>query len=223
MFKKKGDPLNVWMSFSDLLTSALVVFMLITVALVIKTRTDVTIISETVDEVTGGFNSGLKDIEGVTVTDDGTIRFQSQSEGAGEQLFKYDSFELTSGFTSVLNQSVPHFFDVLEKVQNDSARGVTVKEIRIEGHTDSIGEDDYNLRLSQERATQTWFYIRDNILPQKPLEFQDFVKSRIVTVGFGENKLLDGNGNLILDRGFPENKALSRRVELSVLFKGFGQ
>lgn len=224
MFKKKGDPLNVWMSFSDLLTGALVVFMLITVVLVIKTRAEVTKIAEKEQEVSGNFKTNLDGIEGVTVTNDGTIRFYSQSDGIREQLFDYDSFELTSGFQLVLNQSVPHFFDELEKVfENDSTSGVTIKEIRIEGHTDSIGEDDYNLGLSQNRATQTWFYIRDNILTQKSQKFQDFVRSRIVTVGFGENKLLNESGMLVSESKGVENKTLSRRVELSVLFKGFGQ
>lgn len=212
------------MSFSDLLTGALVVFMLITVVLVIKTRAEVTKIVEKEKEVSENFKTNLNGIEGVTVTDDGTIRFYSQSNGKEGQLFQYGSFELTQTFLIGLDSITPKFLDELEKVFSDSEQsGVEIKEIRIEGHTDSNGDDDFNLRLSQERATQTWFEIRDKILSKRSAEFQEYCKSKMVTVGFGETKLLNDYGELIVDNGGIENSTLSRRVELSVLFKGFGK
>jgi len=224
MFRSKSNPVNVWMSFSDLLTGALVVFMLITVVLVIKTRADVTKIAEKEKEVSENFKTNLNGIEGVTVTDDGTIRFYSQSNSKDGQLFQYGSFELTSAFITGLDSITPKFLNELEKVFSNSEKsGVEIREIRIEGHTDSNGEDDFNLRLSQERATQTWFEIRDKILSKRSLKFQEYCKSKVVTVGFGETKLLDENGVLLQVSGGRENSILSRRVELSVLFKGFGK
>lgn len=212
------------MSFSDLLTGALVVFMLITVVLVIKTQTDINNIKDATEGITNNFTTKLTGIPGVTVTDDGTIRFYSQSNGIEDQLFEYDSYELTSTFVAGLDSITPVFLNELEKVFDDLGNSkVEIKEIRIEGHTDSKGNDDYNLRLSQERATQTWFTIRDKILSKRSLEFQEYCKSKMVTVGFGETKLLNENGELIVENGGVENSTLSRRVELSVLFKGFGK
>jgi len=224
MFRPKSNPVNVWMSFSDLLTGALVVFMLITVVLVIKTKADVTKIAEKEKQVSENFKTNLNGIEGVTVTDDGTIRFYSQNNSKEGQLFGYGSFELTSVFKLGLDSIAPKFLTELEKVFSDTKKsGVEIKEIRIEGHTDSDGDNDLNLRLSQERATQTWFEIRDKILIKRGQEFQDFCKGKIVTVGYGETKLLDDEGLFLQDSKAKENSTLSRRVELSVLFKGFGK
>jgi len=212
------------MSFSDLLTGALVVFMLITVVLVIKTRAEVTKIAEKENEVSENFKTNLNGIEGVTVTDDGTIRFYSQSNSKESQLFQYGSFELTEAFLTGLDSITPKFLDELEKVFSDSEKSrVEIREIRIEGHTDSNGDDDFNLRLSQDRATQTWFEIRDKILSKRSAEFQEYCKSKMVTVGFGETKLLNESGDLLQDSLGKESATLSRRVELSVLFKGFGK
>jgi outer membrane protein OmpA-like peptidoglycan-associated protein len=224
MFKSKSNPVNVWMSFSDLLTGALVVFMLITVVLVIKTKAEVTKIAEKEKEVSNIFITNLSGIEGVTVTKDGTIRFYSQNNSKEGQLFEYGKFELTSAFKSGLDSIAPKFLDALEKVYYESEKsGIEIKEIRIEGHTDSDGNDDLNLRLSQERATQTWFEIRDKILSKRDREFQEYCKTKIVTVGYGETKLLDDKGFLVQNSKAKENSTLSRRVELSVLFKGFGK
>jgi len=224
VFRTKNNPVNVWMSFSDLLTGALVVFMLITVVLVIKTRAEVTKIAAVQEEVTQTFQTNLKGIEGVTITDDGTIRFYSQTNKREDELFENGQAELTPAFVTGLALITPIFLNEIEKKFKEFEEfKIDIKEIRIEGHTDSNGDDDFNLRLSQERATQTWFEIRDKILSSRSPEFQKYCKSKIVTVGFGETKLLDGNGHLIEDSKGKENVILSRRVELSVLFKGFGK
>jgi outer membrane protein OmpA-like peptidoglycan-associated protein len=212
------------MSFSDLLTGALVVFMLITVVLVIKTRAESAKITDTQEGVADVFQVNLEGIEGVTVTNDGTIRFYSQGKRKDGELFEYGKAELTPAFAIALASITPIFLNELEeKFRKLEESKIDIKEIRIEGHTDSNGDDDFNLRLSQERATQTWFEIRDKILSKRSPEFQEYCKSKLVTVGYGETKLLDENGLLIKSSRGKENPILSRRVELSVLFKGFGK
>lgn len=67
---------------------------------------------------------------------------------------------------------------------------------RIEGHTDSDGEDSFNQKLSQERAAAV----------KKALVELGINNSRLETKGHGESKPIDNNST-------PEGKANNRRVE----------
>lgn len=224
MFKNKKKSANVWMSFSDLLTGALVVFMLITVVLVIQTRGKIKEIEDQSKTTAEAIKTDLKGIQGITVTNQGTIRIYSSQAAPYGDLFTKGSDQLTPIFKNILGTAFPVFINEVEKVYlNKEKKGVTIKEIRLEGHTDSDGIDDDNLNLSQRRATNTWLYVRDNFLTSKNTDFQDFVKNHLVTVGFGENQLIGIDTLLVRESGSRENKALSRRVELSVLFKGFNK
>lgn len=71
--------------------------------------------------------------------------------------------------------------------------------IEIGGHTDSSGSDDYNLRLSQERASSVMSYLIGNGIES----------NRLKAVGYGEN-------NPIADNESAEGKAKNRRIEFNV-------
>lgn len=79
-------------------------------------------------------------------------------------------------------------------------------EIEMSAHTDSHGSDDYNFKLSDERARS----VREYILSK------GIAPSRIVSQGYGETKPVvpntnpDGTDN-------PENRQLNRRVEFKIL------
>ncbi|MEL6141287.1 MAG: OmpA family protein, partial [Bacteroidota bacterium] len=67
---------------------------------------------------------------------------------------------------------------------------------RIEGHTDHVGTEDYNLKLSQRRATA--------------------VRQALIEMGIGEERLTaigQGESTPIADNSTPEGKAMNRRVE----------
>lgn len=70
--------------------------------------------------------------------------------------------------------------------------------IRIEGHTDSDGEEAYNQQLSERRAAAVKQYLVDTA---------GIAGSRLETVGFGESKPVAENDT-------PEGKQKNRRVEL---------
>ncbi len=74
----------------------------------------------------------------------------------------------------------------------------------IEGHTDSIGSDESNLILSQDRATMVKMWlVREMQIPP----------DRIETVGFGETRLIaPGSGTM-------EEQQLNRRVEIVIRAK----
>lgn len=80
--------------------------------------------------------------------------------------------------------------------------------IKIESHTDSRGKDDYNLRLSDDRAKSTYSYIMSKGIDPKRIES---VK------GYGETQLLNncGNGANCTD----EEHQLNRRSNFIIVKK----
>jgi outer membrane protein OmpA-like peptidoglycan-associated protein len=71
-------------------------------------------------------------------------------------------------------------------------------KLAIEGHTDSIATDAYNLQLSQKRAAA----VRNALVSKK-----EVAGARLTTAGFGESRPKDTNDTL-------EGRARNRRVEL---------
>ncbi|MCB9764693.1 MAG: OmpA family protein [Alphaproteobacteria bacterium] len=72
-------------------------------------------------------------------------------------------------------------------------------EVRIEGHTDSDGSDESNMRLSKDRADAVFEYLIAHGVDARRLE----------TVGFGETKPIDTNKTA-------EGKQKNRRVEFHI-------
>ncbi|MFH1239036.1 MAG: OmpA family protein, partial [bacterium] len=72
--------------------------------------------------------------------------------------------------------------------------------VRVEGHTDSTGGDEYNLKLSEERAYSVAVYLTGNGISS----------DRVSYVGYGESRP-------VADNGTAEGRALNRRVEFVVL------
>lgn len=92
----------------------------------------------------------------------------------------------------------------LKKLMND----FPAIQIEISGHTDSKGNDDYNLNLSQDRATAVVEYLIEHGIQS----------NRLIARGAGENFPIapnenpDGSDN-------PEGRALNRRTEFKIISK----
>lgn len=78
--------------------------------------------------------------------------------------------------------------------------------IEISGHTDSKGDDDYNLKLSQERASAVVTWLIDKGIDQ----------SRMIAKGSGETKPIAPNEHPD-GRDNPEGRAMNRRTEFKIL------
>jgi outer membrane protein OmpA-like peptidoglycan-associated protein len=106
--------------------------------------------------------------------------------------FEVDRAELTRESLAVLDRLV----EVL--VQRPE-----VQKIRVEGHTDSTGDDQHNLDLSQARAQSVVNYLVKNGIAADRLEAQ----------GFGETRPLQKGDS-------PDVQATNRRVEFHILQMG---
>ena len=98
--------------------------------------------------------------------------------------------------------------DVAElKKAIDFVRKYPGAEVKVEGHTDSRGTEEYNQRLSERRADA----VRQYLIKEGAAE-----KTRISATGYGElrpiapNKTQDGKDN-------PDGRAENRRVEILII------
>ncbi len=101
--------------------------------------------------------------------------------------FDFDKSELKTG-------SYPELNRVLEYLQQDKIAGILIK-----GHTDSIGDEDYNLGLSGRRAKAVMdFFVRSGIS-----------RDRLSYKAFGETSPKASNET-------PEGRSQNRRVEFEI-------
>jgi len=104
-------------------------------------------------------------------------------------LFAFDSADLRDEAERELDEAV----DVLRPRDE-------IVLIEVAGHTDSMGPEDYNQQLSEQRAQAVADYLTD----------RGIERDRMRVVGYGESRPRVSNDT-------PENRQLNRRVVLSVL------
>lgn len=90
-------------------------------------------------------------------------------------------------------------FNLLAEVA-DAIRYSSLSQVRIEGHTDNVGKDEYNMQLSQDRADSVRMYL---------IEKEDLDGSILEATGYGETRPISSNRT---KRGRADN----RRVEFHV-------
>ena len=90
-------------------------------------------------------------------------------------------------------------FDILDQVTQVMQSYPAIKKLRVEGHTDSVGNDDMNMRLSQARAESVRTYLVGHGVDPGRLE----------AIGYGETKPIASNAT---DKG----RAQNRRTEFNI-------
>nr|WP_294651346.1 OmpA family protein [uncultured Blautia sp.] len=123
-------------------------------------------------------------------------------------MFDYDQSELTDEGKEELANILPIYCKVL--LQDDYKKYLA--EIIIDGYTDTDGDYDYNLELSQKRSLAVAQYlteIRENFLSAD--EISDLQNYLTVNGHGSANPILDSKGN--------EDKDASRRVEVKFRLK----
>ncbi len=94
----------------------------------------------------------------------------------------------------------PSAIPILEEVRDVLRVNPQIRRIRIEGHTDSQGADDYNMELSQRRAETVRSWLIEHGIDASRLEAQ----------GFGESRAIASNRTR-------EGRQTNRRVEFHIV------
>ncbi len=92
-------------------------------------------------------------------------------------------------------------FPELDRIAETLKSNVSLT-IEIQGHTDNVGSNESNLKLSQDRAESVRTYLLSKKLPA----------NRVTSVGFGETRPIASNDT-------EEGKAQNRRVEFVIVKK----
>lgn len=100
------------------------------------------------------------------------------------------------GGDQILEESLPNLVKVSEILMIDEGF-----RLFISAHTDNVGEEDYNMELSERRALAVY-----NFLLDKGIE-----PERMRARGFGESKPIETNGTEV-------GRKLNRRVEFRLFF-----
>lgn len=96
--------------------------------------------------------------------------------------------------------------DVLEKIYNYLASNPNIK-VQMDGHTDWIGSDEYNMALSKNRANSSYNYLVTRGISPNRIERKWFGESKPTA----PNAKQDGGDN-------PDGRQLNRRVEFKLTF-----
>lgn len=222
--KKSGE--SNWISFSDVMTGLMVIFMFIAISYISEVRKEQAqrdIVFEefkaTKDqlfsELEYTFKDDFKEWE-MVLDKDLSIKFTNP-----EVLFQPAQVYIRPKFAEILDDFLPRYFSVLLQDKYKER----IAEIRIEGHTDTkpayrFDNDPYigNVLLSQQRSAQVLKYFRR--LPfYRNLEDKQEKRLQFLTTanGLSYGRTLDADGELTMDTDKEVDGKLSRRVEFKII------
>lgn len=108
---------------------------------------------------------------------------------SSDVLFGFDSAELK-----------PESEKSLQELAAALSRALKI-QVMVEGHTDTVGEEDYNLKLSEARALAVATWLKQNT---------SMAARSIKSVGYGESR------PIVISTGSIEQQSRNRRVEIRV-------
>lgn len=220
-----------WISFSDIMTGLMVIFMFIALSYIMevqKSQSEINAIIENYketqaklyNELDRTFTDKFKDYN-LKVNPDLSIQITDANALFPVQFYDQD-VQLTNRFQKFLQEFTPLFYDiVLKKEYTDD-----ISEIRIEGHTAiQSPEMEYDklyyqkmLILSQKRSNKVLDYMM-NLECYKLLdnEQQSFLRFITTSNGLAFGKALDSNGKFkyLTNENINTNKSM--RVEFRII------
>lgn len=137
----------------------------------------------------------VPDAEVVTVNHEGEVVEENEKEEGQALMVTFNSNTLFDINSSALKPGAKANLDQLAVVMNKYEE----TNININGHTDATGSEEYNMKLSKERAQSVADY----------LGAQGVRSARFTVKGFGETLPIASNET-------PEGRQLNRRVDIVI-------
>lgn len=204
--KKKGEEeITYWLSFSDLMSSLLIVFVLLFIYVVLDYNQALSTKEAKIKELTSVrskiISKLVKELGDDIAIDKNTGAIKLKSE----ILFDKAKNELKPEGQEFLTKFTPKYLKVL---LGDPEIKKSLSTIIIEGHTDDDGTYIYNLELSQARALNVVKYISQDPTNAK---YQADIEKYFSAIGRSKADLIKKDGKVL--------QADSRRVEFKFRLK----
>lgn len=203
-----------WLSVSDLMAGLMMVFLFISIALMREAMIERDKIKDVAvayqenqvaiyDALQNEFKNDLEIWDATLNKEDLTFTFKSP-----DTLFAIGKSDLQNKYKEILDDFFPRYLTQVLKFSD------SINEIRIEGHTSSIWNNDStedfayfkNMDLSQGRTRSVLNYIYNQ---EKVNIHKKWIKQHIAAVGFSSSKVIIKNGE--------EDNNASRRVTFRVI------
>jgi len=218
--KVKKD--NYWIPLSDLMTVLMVIFLFISISYMLDVRnkqaekdklfkdfqqTKVELLKELQTEFEDDFKKDKWDA--MIDTADLSIKFVNE-----KVLFDYNKSDLKPEFQAILSDFFPRYLAIIMKTQYRDK----IAEVRIEGHTDIVGDYIYNVELSQTRTRNVLKYLFNTPYYQElRMPEQERLKFWLTANGLSFGRPLDINGRLTATSHNPPDNIKCRRVEFKIV------
>ena len=207
--KSQEEEVGFWISFSDLMASILIIFILLFVYKLVEYQANLTEKEQQIQELT---STRVKIIEmlqeefkkeDIDINIDpktGTIKLNESI------LFDTSKSELKEEGKEFARRFIPIYVKIL--LGNEEVKS-QLSQIIIEGHTDDVGSYMSNLKLSQDRTLSVAQFLLDDEFDYK---YKKDLQEYITLNGRSYSEpILDDEGNI--------NRDASRRVEIKFRLK----
>lgn len=203
--KRNEEEITYWLSFSDLMSSLLIVFVLLFIYVVLDYNQALSSKEAKIRELTSVrskiISKLVKELGDDIAIDKSTGAIKLKSE----ILFDKDKSQLKPEGQQFLTKFTPKYLSVL---LGDQEIKQSISTIIIEGHTDDDGSYIYNLELSQARALNVVKYISQD---PTNVKYQADIEKYFSAIGRSKADLIEKDGKVI--------QSDSRRVEFKFRLK----
>jgi outer membrane protein OmpA-like peptidoglycan-associated protein len=224
--KKQSEAESSWISFSDIMTGLMVIFLFIAISFMLQVQKEKQAQDDIIEEyketqvalyldLKQEFENDFSNWD-AELGEDLTIKFTNP-----EVLFATGSSRLTPKFKSILSDFLPRYTSVLLQSRYKDK----IEEIRIEGHADDqrrLGSysNSYmgNLELSNDRSESVMdYFITSNFYDQYSASDKSWLRFHLTANGLSFGRALDSQKQFTFDSGASIDGQLSRRVEFKIV------
>jgi chemotaxis protein MotB len=204
---KKNEEISYWLSFSDLMSSLVIMFLLLSVYMLLDYKSAATELEMTKQTLAEYTQINTQIIQKLKSGLGGSISIDSNTGTLvldSELLFDPGQSILKPSGQTFLKQIMPTYFNILLKDQDIRNN---LANITIEGYTDDQGSYEHGLNLSYNRALSVYYYMLND---DSFKDYKQDMKELIILTGRSEAGFLPRGENESIEDWRKRN----RRVEI---------